>query len=71
MKIKTKDIFIALRHTLPPDTQKYFRLKAETWCGSDKCVGCGTPVVLPDEIEISDISQEITNRFGRVLKELK
>ena len=56
MKIKTKDILIALRQTLPLRRQKYARIKIETWCGRDKCEGCGIPIVLPDEIEIPDES---------------
>ena len=69
MKIKIQDILIALRQSYPAEIQKYLRLKAETWCGSDKCQNCGTPVVLPEEIEIP-ATLEIINQIKKGLQDI-
>ena len=71
MKIKTSTILEALRQSYPAEIQKYLRLKAETWCGSDKCPNCGTEVELPEYLIFGDTELlEIINQIKKGLQDI-
>jgi hypothetical protein len=64
MVIKTKTIIDALHNAIQANhLDMHVRIKAEVWCGSDKCPNCGEAVELPEEIDIDDIESKITKDF--------